>query len=88
MKCRNTFCMLMLATILPLLLIAFSVITAHAACRIEPVALHPEEGKIGDRVVPPCDWELWETPSWLNFCLGKDHIARRMDILPPEIKDS
>jgi len=54
----------------------------------ERLKAYGEEDKIAERIVPPCNWELWETPSWLNFCLGRDHTAKRMGILPPEKKAS
>ncbi len=45
-----------------------------------------EEEQIGERIVPPNDWQLWETSSWLNFYLGRDHTAKRLGILPPKKK--
>ncbi len=47
-----------------------------------------EEEQIGKRIVPPNDWGLWETSSWLNFYLGRDHTAKRIGIKPPEKKDA
>jgi methylenetetrahydrofolate reductase (NADPH) len=26
--------------------------------------------------VPPCDWALWRTSSWINYFLGRDHIGK------------
>jgi len=52
----------------------------------ERLKAYGEEDEIGADIVPPCNWELWETPSWLNFCLGKDHSAISMGIKPPEKK--
>jgi methylenetetrahydrofolate reductase (NADPH) len=26
---------------------------------------------------------LWQTSSWLNFYLGRDHTAKRLGIKPP-----
>jgi len=49
---------------------------------------HKEEDTIGDYIVPPCNWELMGTSSWLNFYLGRDHSARRLGIEPPGEKDS
>ncbi len=43
-----------------------------------------EENKMGDYIVPPCNWELWQTSSWLNFYLGRDHTAKRLGIKPPQ----
>ena len=52
----------------------------------ERLKAYGEEDEIGAHIVPPCNWELWETSSWLNFCLGKDHSAISMGIKPPEKK--
>lgn len=41
------------------------------------------EATIGDGFVPPCNWGLWETSSWLNFYLGRDHVSRKLGIKPP-----
>jgi|GEM_PF-90066 len=43
---------------------------------------HKEENSIGEYIVPPCNWELQHTSSWLNFYLGRDHSARRLGIQP------
>jgi methylenetetrahydrofolate reductase (NADPH) len=45
-----------------------------------------EQDDIEKTVVPPCNWTLRETPSWLNFYLGRDHTAKRLGIKPPEKK--
>ncbi len=45
---------------------------------------HKQEDTIGEYIVPPCNWELWQTPSWLNFYLGRDHTAERLGIKPPD----
>jgi methylenetetrahydrofolate reductase (NADPH) len=45
---------------------------------------HHEENSIGEYIVPPCNWELTGTSSWLNFYLGRDHSAVRLGIKPPE----
>jgi len=47
-----------------------------------------KEDTIGDYIVPPCNWELRETPSWLNFYLGRDHTAKRLQIKPPAYENS
>jgi methylenetetrahydrofolate reductase (NADPH) len=44
---------------------------------------YDEEGRIGAYIVPPCNWDLWQTSSWLNFYLGRDHTAKRLGIKPP-----
>ncbi len=41
------------------------------------------EDEIGMNLVPPCDWELWQTSSWVNYFLGRDHSSKRKGILPP-----
>ncbi len=43
-----------------------------------------EEAKIGAYIVPPCNWDLWQTSSWLNFYLGRDHTSKRLGIRPPQ----
>ncbi len=47
-----------------------------------------KEDEIGDYIVPPCNWELMWTSSWLNFYLGRDHSAKRLGIEPPPDKRS
>ena len=42
-----------------------------------------EENSLGAYIVPPCNWELWQTSSWLNFYMGRDHTAKRLGIKPP-----
>ena len=49
---------------------------------------HKEEDSIGEYIVPPCNWELTHTSSWLNFYQGRDHSAKRLGIKPPQKKDS
>jgi methylenetetrahydrofolate reductase (NADPH) len=44
---------------------------------------HKEEHSIGEYIVPPCNWELMGTSSWLNFYLGRDHSAKRLGIKAP-----
>ena len=44
-------------------------------------ATHNED-EIGDYIVPPQNWDLWETSSWLNFYNGRDHSAKRLGIKP------
>jgi len=45
-----------------------------------------EENSISENVVPPCNWELQHTSSWLNFYLGRDHTAKRLGIKHHENK--
>lgn len=47
---------------------------------------YQEESSLGDYTVPPCNWELWQTSSWLNFYMGRDHTAKRLGIKPPSQK--
>ncbi len=47
---------------------------------------HQEENSIAENIVPPCNWELEHTSSWLNYYLGRDHTAKRLGIKPPENK--
>jgi len=42
-----------------------------------------KEGTIETNLVPPCDWNLWQTSSWINYFLGRDHSARSRGIRPP-----
>ena len=43
-----------------------------------------KEDEIGKYIVPPCDWELWQTSSWINYFLGRDHSSKQRGIRPPE----
>ena len=40
------------------------------------------EDEIARYIVPPCDWELWQTSSWVNYFLGRDHSAKLRGIKP------
>ncbi|MDD2252534.1 MAG: methylenetetrahydrofolate reductase C-terminal domain-containing protein [Dehalococcoidales bacterium] len=46
-----------------------------------------EEDTIGSYIVPPRDWDLWQTPSQLNFYLGRDHTSKRLGLRPPQPKE-
>lgn len=35
-----------------------------------------KEDQIGQYIIPPCNWELWRTSSWLNFYFGRDHATK------------
>lgn len=37
-----------------------------------------EEDALGECVVPPQDWGLKGTSSWLNYYLGKDHTSKKL----------
>jgi methylenetetrahydrofolate reductase (NADPH) len=45
-----------------------------------------EENSLSEYIVPPCNWELWQTSSWINFYMGRDHTAKRLGITPPPDK--
>lgn len=45
-----------------------------------------EEGQLGSYHIPPANWNLYQTSSWSNFYLGKDHSAARLNIQPKEKK--
>jgi methylenetetrahydrofolate reductase (NADPH) len=34
------------------------------------------EDEIGRYLVPPCNWELYQSSSWINYFLGRDHSAK------------
>jgi len=38
---------------------------------------HGEELQLDNGIVPPCNWDLYQTSSWINFYLGKDHTSKR-----------
>ncbi|UCG54130.1 MAG: methylenetetrahydrofolate reductase C-terminal domain-containing protein, partial [Dehalococcoidia bacterium] len=52
----------------------------------ERLKAYKEEDTIGTYTIPPCNWELRETSSWLNFYLGRDHTAGRLGVRPPRQK--
>jgi methylenetetrahydrofolate reductase (NADPH) len=39
-----------------------------------------KEDEIAEAIVPPCNWALWQTSSWINYFLGRDHSSRRRGI--------
>ncbi|MDD4868986.1 MAG: methylenetetrahydrofolate reductase C-terminal domain-containing protein [Kiritimatiellae bacterium] len=43
-----------------------------------------EEKSLDSYVVPPCNWDFFQTSSWINFYLGRDHSAERFGIKKPE----
>ncbi len=38
------------------------------------------EDSLGSAIVPPADNELYQTSSWINFFLGRDHSAKQQGI--------
>jgi methylenetetrahydrofolate reductase (NADPH) len=49
----------------------------------ERLKAYNEECSIGEYIVPPNDWKLQNTSSWLNFYNGRDHTAKRLGIMQP-----
>jgi methylenetetrahydrofolate reductase (NADPH) len=47
---------------------------------------HGKEDILGDYHIPPNNWDLAFTSSWLNFFCGRDHSAIRLGIEPPKKK--
>jgi methylenetetrahydrofolate reductase (NADPH) len=45
-----------------------------------------KEDEIGKYLVPPCNWDLWQTSSWVNYFLGRDHSAKLRGITPPDAR--
>ncbi|MCK8825189.1 methylenetetrahydrofolate reductase C-terminal domain-containing protein [Fuchsiella alkaliacetigena] len=44
---------------------------------------HGEEEQLQEYIVPPVDWDLYQTSSWINFYMGRDHVAERIGVTPP-----
>ncbi len=44
---------------------------------------HGAEDTLGAYHVPPVNYDLLWTSSWLNFYMGRDHSAKRLGIAPP-----
>ena len=36
--------------------------------------------ELQENIVPPPNWDLYQTSSWINFYLGRDHSAKRLGI--------
>lgn len=36
-----------------------------------------QETQLEKNILPPCNWDLYQTSSWINYYLGKDHSFRR-----------
>jgi methylenetetrahydrofolate reductase (NADPH) len=43
---------------------------------------HGEEMQLDKGIVPPCNWDLHQTSSWINFYLGEDHTSKRQGSSP------
>jgi methylenetetrahydrofolate reductase (NADPH) len=46
-----------------------------------------EESQLDSYHIKPCNWDLYQKSSWINFYLGKDHSAERLGITKPQKKD-
>ncbi|MEN6358689.1 MAG: methylenetetrahydrofolate reductase C-terminal domain-containing protein [Smithella sp.] len=38
---------------------------------------HGEQDQMGQDIVPPCNWDLYHSSSWVNYYLGKDHTSKK-----------
>ena len=38
---------------------------------------HGEEAQLDNGIVPPCNWDLYQTSSWINYYQGKDHTSKK-----------
>jgi len=47
---------------------------------------YDEETKLDSYRIPPANWDLYQTSSWSNYYLGKDHSAPIFGIKKPEKK--
>lgn len=45
---------------------------------------HGEEMHLREVTVPPCNWDLYQTSSWINYYLGKDHTSKKKSPNAPE----
>ncbi|MCK8827121.1 methylenetetrahydrofolate reductase C-terminal domain-containing protein [Natroniella acetigena] len=52
--------------------------------RLKP---YGEEEQLQEYIVPPVNWDLYRTSSWINFFMGRDHVSERIDIAPPTSGD-
>lgn len=43
-----------------------------------------EEELLDSYQIPPANWELYQSSSWYNYYLGRDHSALTLGIRPPE----
>jgi methylenetetrahydrofolate reductase (NADPH) len=34
------------------------------------------EDDIGRYIIPPCNWDLWQTSAWINYFLNRDHSSK------------
>ena len=55
-------------------------IYVRAYDRLKP---YGEEDTLGSYHIPPANYDLLYTSSWLNFFMGRDHTAKRLGVEPP-----
>jgi methylenetetrahydrofolate reductase (NADPH) len=48
----------------------------------ERLKAHGADQSLGEDLVPPVNYDLHETSSWINFYLGRDHSAQKLKIEP------
>ena len=53
----------------------------QAYARLKASAAH---NVISPHIIPPTNWKLKASSSWLNYYLGKDHTAIRLGVRPLE----
>jgi methylenetetrahydrofolate reductase (NADPH) len=46
----------------------------------ERLKAHGADQSLGEDLVPPVNYDLNETSSWINFYLGRDHSAQKLKI--------
>jgi methylenetetrahydrofolate reductase (NADPH) len=46
----------------------------------ERLKAHGADQSLGEDLVPPVNYDLNETSSWINFYLGRDHSAPKLKI--------
>jgi len=44
---------------------------------------HKEQEQLGKAIVPPCNWDLNQTSSWINYYTGKDHTSKKNAVHSP-----
>ena len=49
---------------------------------------YKEEPTLDKEIVPPCNWDLYQTSSWLNYFLGKDHTSKKAGGLRNEQRET
>ncbi len=45
------------------------------------------EDEIGKYIVPPCNWNLWQSSSWVNYFMDRDHSSKRSGIEVLDLKE-